>query len=150
MKLKKNYNTITINFEILKDSFIIANEDILHNLVTSFEYSVLLNKKTNFNDLLKLQQKNPKFILIDNDALTYLDNYRLIIKLINSFLSITKQTHTFILDSVEFNHNNHLTVSGMEYYQGSLKNATFSPMIRSEWINSRVIEEIISELHHPE
>ncbi len=147
MKLKKIYNdNVVIYFEILNSVLVLENEKILEDIIISLSNFVFINRNKPFNELIKIQQKYPKHILIDFDSSSF-DELKFIIKSIYNFLIETNQLKNFIIDSMEIPiENSCIIVYATEIMQNKItNNITFSPTIRSYWSNPLLIECILKK-----
>jgi len=144
MKIKKYYGSYTVIFDLLNDETEIMFEKELDDIFFSFEESTIINKTLPYNDLIKLQQTNPKHILINNEVKP-LDHIRLLLKFINNFLYITQQTKSFIVDSLILHGEKEIIAYGSEIYQYPIENITFSPTARLKWSNPQLINKIIDK-----
>lgn len=144
MKIKKYYGSYTVIFDLLNDETEIMFEKELDDIFFSFEESTIINKTLPYNDLIKLQQSNPKHILVENEVRP-LDHIRLLLKFLNNFLCITQQTKNFVVDSLILQGEKEIIAYGSEIYQYSIKNITFSPTARLKWSNPQLINKIIDK-----
>lgn len=143
MQIKIVYEFGELTFDVINDTIHLEETDTLLSLITSLNGFVFLNKNKPFNELVKLQQKHQKYILVDGDTFP-LDNYRYISKIIYNFLVLTNQTDKFILDNITFKHNDTiLKLFGIESLVTKFESITVSPTIRADWSNPILIEKII-------
>lgn len=146
MKIKKHYGVITISFEVQGKYAPLTDGNILSDIASCLTSIKLINKNKPFDDLIKLQQKNPKHILVDFDP-DPLDELRFFVNTIQNFLTETNQSQ-FIFSC--------LTVAAdtgeLVFYptdwldQKTSNNITFSPFIRCDWKNNPTLTEKILNL----
>jgi len=141
MRIKKYYNNVIVIFETINDNIIIKHESVIFDIVSTFEETALLNKNIEFDKLIKLQQKNPRHILIPYNTKP-LDNIRIMLKMLNNFLRVTNQSYDFIIESIIVQNDIEILAYGHEIYLNSIKDITFSPLARSKWSNPQLIAKI--------
>jgi len=142
MRIKKYFGQFTIVLEILSDYKELEFEDVLSDICRSFDESKLLNKTIIHNELVKQQQKYPKHILIPFEV-EYIDNLRILLKLINNFLTTTNQSKYFMMDMPYVQGDEEIIAYGNEIYLNPIDEITFSPIARSFWSNPQLINTII-------
>ena len=115
MRIKKYYGAYTITFDLLTDEINLMFEKELDDIFFSFEETTILNKSLPHNELIKLQQANPKHILIVGEVKP-LDHIRLLLKFVNNFLIITNQTTKFTVDTLNLHGENEIIAFLVEGY----------------------------------
>lgn len=145
MLLKKQYRSTIINFSIQGNSLSINDETVLESIITSLDGFKFINKNQSFNDLVKIQQKYPKHILIDKDTKPF-DELKFIIKVVYNFLAETNQLKNFMLENIEMIiDGNEITIFNTEIFRDKIELTTFSPTIRGSWNNPLLIEKILKK-----
>lgn len=142
MILKKVYRNIHLDINIMGSSTTIENETVLEDICMTFSEAIILNKLEEFNTLINKQQQNNRHILIDNPK--PFDAIRLLIKLINNFLIVTKQSLNFTFEALTYLGDDEIYAHSSEMYLGNISNITFSPLTRSHWTNPQLINQIIN------
>ncbi len=146
MKLKKTYNGCVIIFDIIGTTTTLTSSDILGSLIESLMNIKFINRTMEFNDLIKIQQKYKKYILVDYDTQP-LDELKLLSTVIYNFLIITKQHNILFPEEIHLTNddsNSEIIIFSTEKLNISqLGNFTVSPTIRAEWIDPIMIENII-------
>lgn len=143
MRIKKCYGAYVIIFEILSDTSEILLESELEQICFSFEDSTLLDKRLPYNDLIKLQQKFNKHILIAENIKPF-DELRILLKFLTNFLVITKQFNNFFIESITFRGEDEIIAYGTEIFQGDISSISFSPTARMGWTNPQLLDKIIN------
>ena len=143
MQLKKKYKTTTLFFEVIGRKMTLEKEDIIEDIIDSLNGFKFINKNLPFNELIKLQQKNPAFILVNFESEIF-DEMKFFINVIYNFLVETKQSNHFMIDHVELMvDNNCYIIFATECLQKPISSdMAFSPIIRSCWRNSVLIDNI--------
>lgn len=135
MRLQKCYGQFSLIFQIIEKANL-KDEDLLEDLMISFEDALIINKNQEFKELSKEQSKNLKHILVpfDNEVFIEIDTILVLNKLVMNFLEVTEQNKNFMLYKTEgrFDNSKFITESN-EYYLGSLNNISFSPLARQHW-----------------
>ena len=146
MKLKKQFNEITLYFEILNFDNELQQESVLEDLIVSLTDIKLIYRTQPFDDLIKVQQQYPKHILTTFEPKPF-DEVKLLISSIYNFLVETNQYRNFMIDNVELNYKNNAIVAyGTEGLLVGLDDkTTFSPLVRSCWRNPLLVEQILKK-----
>lgn len=130
-------------FNVLGDTVTIDNDEVLDNIVCSLENIVFINRDQPFESLIKHQQKHYKHILVDFVPKPF-NECHYMVSAINNFLAATSQNQSFMLDRIVINDGDGLTLFGTEYLRENISaTTTFSPTIRSYWVDSLTIEKIL-------
>ncbi len=141
MIIKKVYRNIHIDVNILKDTLTIQEENVIEDICMTFEDIKVLDKLEKFDSLIKQQQKYNKHLLINNPK--PFDNLRILLKMLNNFLIVTKQSLNFSIEAITYLGDDELYVHGSEMYLGNISNITFSPSSRSHWTKPQIVNTII-------
>jgi len=152
MILKKTIDDIQCYFEIKRNVIILEQEEILIDIIKSLNYFKFINKSKPFNELIKEQQKNKKYIMVDFNSKP-IDEFKFIYRAVFNFLTETDQTTNFDIDRIIFPFNNdEIILYGLEQffmfdehgYKINLPNdISFSPTIRSCWVTDPELSEKI-------
>lgn len=147
MHLKKRYKNCIITFDIIGDSIELNQSDILESTIESLLDFKFINKIIPFNELVKIQQKYKKYIMVDYDS-NPLDEFKLLSNVVYNFLILTEQNKNFFPESIELIMGaDRLIIYPTEKLQiQQFGNLTFSPSIRCEWIDPLLIERIIKHI----
>jgi len=142
MRIKKHFGLFTVIFDMLSDDYIIHFEKELEDIFLSIENATLIDRRIPYDDLIKIQQKNPKHILIPSTVKLF-DDIRLLIKLVNNFLIATNQNEKFMIETLIFHGEDEIIAYGSEIYPYPTTQITFSPTARLSWSNPQLINKII-------
>lgn len=143
MRIKKYYGAYIIIFDIISDTPEILFEPELEQLCFSFEDSKILDKRLPHNELIRLQQKYTKHILLATDIKPF-DELRLLLKFLTNFLIITNQAQNFFIESITYRTDYEIIAYGTEIFYGDISSISFSPTARMGWSNPQLIEKIIN------
>jgi len=144
MRVKKYYSSFTIILDILLDDNKIEFEKELEEIFNSFDEITLLDRNIPHNDIIKLQQKNPKHVLLTTEIKPF-DNIRLLLKFVHNFLIITNQSRKFSVETLMLQGEEEIIAYGTEIYQYPIQGITFSPIARAKWSNPQLINKIIDK-----
>ncbi len=146
MKIKKSFDDIIVYFDILGNKLSIDSDELLKNIITSVKNSEFIFRHKPFNELVKEQQKCQFYILVDFEP-TEIDSFKFITKIIYNFLIVTNQHKSFMLDKIIIPYNeNEIIIYGTEIFNWYEINIfTYSPSIRAQWENPKIIEEILKK-----
>lgn len=144
MKLKKQFENIIIYFDIHGNSLSLEKENVLVDIINSLDDFKFINRDQTFDNLIKIQQKYPKHILVNYEPKQF-DELKFKIKSIYNFLSVTNQIKNFMLDSIETTIDDEtIIIYSTEILREDISsNTTFSPLIRSQWTNPDLVEKIL-------
>ncbi len=144
MKLKKQYGSVKLCFDVLNNKIDIASEIILIDILNSLDNFAFINRDQPFDELLKKQQKYKKYILVSFEP-TEIDALKFKVNAVNNFLSATNQTKFFMLNYIEEKIGDAtIVIDGLEVLREKFDDSvSFSPTIRTEWSNPLLSEKII-------
>jgi len=143
MRIRKYYNEFELVLELLDNETEIVFEQTIMDILQAFDNTTLLNSNIEFNDLIKLQQSNPRHILIPYEIKPF-DNMKIILKLLNNFFKVTNQSHLFMIESLTKRDEIELIAYGSEIYLEPINKMSFSPSTRMKWVDPQLINKIIS------
>lgn len=144
MILKINCDKTVLLFQIINKKLELDHKNDLEEIITLFEDITLIDSNLPFDESVKLRAKNQKHILINHQVKT-LDEYRLLVTLINNFLIASNQHTEFILESIEIPINeNSIIIHGTEVLYCDLSELSLSPILRSKISNPQFFNKIIS------
>jgi hypothetical protein len=142
MTIKKVFKNIEIVINILGKTTEINDETIMEDICISFSDVICLNKNEEFNSLIKKQQQTTKYILVPNPKA--FDELRILLKMLNNFLLVTKQFTNFSIETITIIGEKEITAHGSEMYLGSISDISFSPTSRSHWTSPQTMYNIIA------
>lgn len=142
MQIKKEFDEMIIFFNVLGNTVDIEKIDILENSLLSAFQVKLIKRDKPFNEMIKLQQKYSKHIIVDYEIGQF-DDFRLLVRIVKNFLRETSQVKFFSLDRIELKNENGLIMFEPDLLRIPIgEKATISPVIRSCWLDPNLIEKI--------
>lgn len=141
MTIKKVYRNIELTINLLGNTSMMTEENVIEDICLSFNEVVCLDKHEEFNSLMQKQQKNNRHILMSTPK--PFDKIRLLLKMLNNYLISTNQFTLFSIESITIFEEDEITAHGSEIYLGDISEITFSPSTRSHWTKPQLMQIIL-------
>jgi len=142
MTIKKVFRNVELIINLIGETTLVKNENIMEDICMSFNGVVCLNKNEEFNSLIKKQQQNNNHILMPNPKA--FDEIRILLKMLNNFLLLTEQFTNFSIESIIILGEDEIYAHGTEMYLGKISEITFSPSARAHWTNPQLMQTILA------